>query len=105
MTDAVDALSDIVGKLHYAIQLARIATPQLTHREQSRMTNIVEKVRFACCALSLGARAPAGLSAQKAASNAMEVVVGGGPFAGTYTPSGVPEHRRDVNTIPVAGAA
>jgi hypothetical protein len=52
------------------------------------MTNIVEKIRFACCAVALGVLAPTSLSAQKPAPNVIEVVVGNGPFAGTYKPSG-----------------
>lgn len=51
------------------------------------MTNIVGTLRLVCCAFALGTLAPMAVGAQ-ATPNVIEVVVGGGPFAGTYKPSG-----------------
>ena len=48
------------------------------------MTNMVGKIRVACCAFALGMLAPMALGAQQGSPNTIEIVVGNGPFAGTY---------------------
>lgn len=57
------------------------------------MVNTVEMTRVALrtCAIracALGMLGPMAIGAQQAAPNVIEVVVGSGPFAGTYKPSG-----------------
>jgi hypothetical protein len=52
------------------------------------MTRMGRMICFGTGAVTLGTLAPTGLGAQKGAPNVIEVVVGNGPFAGTYKPSG-----------------
>jgi len=48
------------------------------------MTHVSRIIRSAIGVVTLGALTPAAASAQKAAGNVLEIVVGSGPFAGTY---------------------
>jgi hypothetical protein len=52
------------------------------------MNHAGRMILFTASAVALGALTPLVLSAQKGAPNALEVVVGNGPFAGTYKAPG-----------------